>query len=150
MKKISYIIITIIFIILISLVVINVIKKDETKETLSNENLYNDIENTVISEKTLNIEKNSAISKYIPNDITEISIVKFFSYNPNATPYTITDIEKIKKFIELFTGFTWTEIDKQSYSIIEHKIIITGSTTTNFNMMRISRRKWNVWNYSSR
>ena len=55
-KKVIYIIISIIFIILISLVVINVINKDKTKETLSNENLYNDIENTVTSEETINYD----------------------------------------------------------------------------------------------
>lgn len=109
-----------------------------TKETNNIENISYDKETSV------NIEKSNLISNYFPNDITEIRLINYLSDYSNPTTYTIKDNEKIKEFIQLFTNSNWSEYANSNSENLKPiwKVIVDGSTTITFNMMRYSKRKY--------
>lgn len=140
-KKILILLLVATLIIIVALSINNLISKANsniTKETGNIESIsYN-------KETSVNIEKNNLISNYFPDDITEIRLINYLSDSSNPTTYTIKDIEKIKEFIKLFTNSTWTEYIAPNSENLKPiwKVIANGSTTTTFNMMRYSKRKY--------
>ncbi len=98
------IVIAILVIIIISICVGIIFLKNSKEVNQTTEQEKNDSNN-----KTVNIEKENEISSYIPNNIKEIICINYMSDENNPTTYKITEIEKIKEFMNLFFETSWEE-----------------------------------------
>lgn len=151
MKKKKYLIIFIIVIIIFTISILfgnNLIKKfnqHKTTQTI-NQNVMTNNEN----EKILKIEKENEITKYLPQNITEIHLINHWSTLPDKPTTKIQELDKLKEFTDLLYTTTWTEvnIDDYPYTIIdgninttlEYEISFIGDTICNFQMIQRGSR----------
>lgn len=78
-----------------------------------------EIDNTEPTNEVYNPIKTNEISKYIPNNITDIILINYMSDLANPTTYYITEIEQIEKFMNLFTKTHWNERQDAKYDTFD-------------------------------
>ena len=130
MKMLIVVAILVIIAILIGVGIFLKNSKEVNQATKQEENDFN-------NKTTINIEQENEISSYIPNNIKEIICVNYMSDENNPTTYKITDIEKMKEFIDLFFETSWeedSEFVETSHVDAFWKIEIIGEYTSELKM----------------
>lgn len=115
----------------ISMIVIVVLISCKVVQNLINKNNNE----TILKEEKLNITKSNELSEYLPKNIKKINFINYMSDEKNPTTYEITDIEKMKGFIDLFFETYWDEQEKNEkiYEGNYWSIEIIGDTSLNLN-----------------
>ena len=108
---------------------------DKKENETQMENLQTNESNMV---ETYNVTNSNEISKYIPKNIKEITIINYLSDKDNPATLNLKQIDKIKEYTDLLFKTNWDIIEKSEIiNLIDgeyYKVKIIGDTELVLNM----------------
>lgn len=112
MKK-EVIIVIISILVTIIIIGIGIMIKNQKEEIRKEENIYeNEDKQRDINSEINKLLENSDIHEYLPRDISEIKIIKYFTEDTKTDIYT--DKEAILEFVKILSSTYWEKSDKKS------------------------------------